>query len=77
MGLGGCGQIDDKKTETSPQNPKPPMFPEYFFDFCFKSNAGFPSLWEELKTSYGVDFKFEKTGLKFIVYNQPLWTESP
>jgi len=53
------------------------MFPEYFFDFCFKSNAGFPSLWEELKTSYGVDFKFEKTGLKFIVYNQPLWTESP
>jgi|GEM_PF-5675177 len=57
-----------KKQKRLPKTLNLPLFPEYFFDFCFKSNTGFPSLWEELKTSYGVDFKFEKTGLKFIVY---------
>ena len=35
VGLGGCGQIEDKKEETSKITQKSSIFPEFFFDFCF------------------------------------------
>jgi hydrogen cyanide synthase HcnC len=70
VGLGGCGQIKEQETKIQQPPKKQAMFPGYFFDFCLKSNAKFPELWEELKNNYGVDFKFKKTGLKFIIYNE-------
>jgi hydrogen cyanide synthase HcnC len=33
------------------------------------SNALYPNLHAELKENHGVDFKFEKTGLKFVMYD--------
>lgn len=48
---------------------RPPILPEFFFDFCLKSNALFPDLWQEFKENYGMDFKLENTGLKFIIYD--------
>ena len=48
---------------------RPHVLPEFFFDFCLRSNSMFPGLADEMKNNYGLDFKLEKTGLKFIMYN--------
>ena len=74
----GCGVIFFKTLskqlsetpglEISPQRPH--QLPDFFFDFCLQSNAMFPGLWQELKENHGVDFKLEKTGLKFIIYDE-------
>ena len=49
---------------------RPHVLPECFFEFALKSNDMFPKLHEELLEKHGVDFKFESTGLKFIIYNE-------
>lgn len=49
---------------------RPHQLPPYFLDFSLKSNAMFPALWEELKEEANVDFKFERTGLKFVMYDK-------
>lgn len=72
----GCGviffktfskQIATSGDKEPPQ--RPPILPEFFFDFCLKSNELFPDLWREFKEDYGIDFKMENTGLKFIMYD--------
>lgn len=74
----GCGVIffktlskqlsENPDVEHSPQRPH--QLPDFFFDFCLESNAMFPGLWKELKEKHGVDFKLEKTGLKFVIYDE-------
>ena len=49
---------------------RPHQLPAFFFDFCLTSNAMFPALWETLKADTGVDFKLERTGLKFVMYDE-------
>ncbi|WDE07339.1 FAD-dependent oxidoreductase [Thalassomonas viridans] len=49
---------------------RPHILPECFFEFALKSNDMYPALWQELKDKHGVDFKFEKTGLKYIMYDK-------
>lgn len=49
---------------------RPHVLPDYFFEFALKSNAMYPALWQELKDKHGVDFKFEKTGLKYVMYDE-------
>lgn len=34
------------------------------------SNAMYPALYEELVENHGVDFKFERTGLKFLLFDK-------
>jgi len=53
---------------------RPPQLPDFFFEFCLKSNELFPDLWMTFKEEYGVDFKLEKTGLKFIMYDEDDYT---
>jgi hydrogen cyanide synthase HcnC len=47
----------------------PHILPQSFFDFALQSNAMYPALHQELKDNHGMDFKFEKTGLKFVIYD--------
>ncbi len=47
----------------------PHILPESFFDFALQSNALYPALHRELKDNHGMDFKFEKTGWKFVIYD--------
>ncbi len=73
----GCGVIffktlSKRKQETTNgvlETQRPHQLPPFFFDFCLKSNDLFPNLWRELKEIGGVDFKLEKTGLKFVMYD--------
>jgi len=52
------------------QVDRPHQLPPFFFDFCLRSNELFPQLWTELKEIGGTDFKLEKTGLKFVMYDE-------
>lgn len=73
----GCGVIFfktlSKRKQEAGENvsiERPHQLPPFFFDFCLKSNDLFPNLWKELKEVGGVDFKLEKTGLKFVMYDE-------
>ncbi len=74
----GCGVIffktlSKRKREsgdTSVEIARPHQLPDYFMNFCLKSNDMFPELWQELKENSGVDFKLEQTGLKFVMYDE-------
>ncbi|MDK1289427.1 NAD(P)/FAD-dependent oxidoreductase [Pseudoalteromonas umbrosa] len=74
----GCGVIffktlsklhSEAKGEEVP-TMRPHQLPDCFFEFALKSNDMYPDLYEELRTKHNVDFKFERTGLKFIMYNR-------
>ncbi len=74
----GCGviffktlskQISEAKGEDLPPQ-RPHQLPDFFFDFALTSNNMFPALHEELKEKHNVDFKFERTGLKFIMFDE-------
>lgn len=74
----GCGVIFFKTLSRSiaeasgghvPPVLRPHSLPDYFFDFCLKSNEMFPVLANEMKEKYGLDFFLEKTGLKFVMYD--------
>ncbi|WP_196893802.1 NAD(P)/FAD-dependent oxidoreductase [Aureivirga marina] len=73
----GCGVIFFKTLSKQRQEAqggqievqRPHQLPPFFFDFCLRSNEMFPQLAEELKDIGGVDFKLEKTGLKFMMYD--------
>lgn len=73
----GCGVIFFKTLSKRKQEAgggvvdvqRPHQLPPFFFDFCLRSNDLFPDLWLELKEIGGVDFKLEKTGLKFVMYD--------
>jgi hydrogen cyanide synthase HcnC len=72
----GCGVIFFKtlskrrqENNRKPTIERPHQLPPFFFDFCLRSNDLFPDLWKELKEIGGIDFKLEKTGLKFIMYD--------
>ncbi|MFF7109431.1 cyanide-forming glycine dehydrogenase subunit HcnC [Pseudomonas sichuanensis] len=45
----------------------PHILPPCFFDFALQSNAIYPQLHRELIERHGMDFKFERTGLKYII----------
>ena len=47
----------------------PHILPECFFDFALQSNALYPGLHKELLENHGMDFKFERTGLKYVIYD--------
>ncbi|BBH32909.1 hydrogen cyanide synthase HcnC [Pseudomonas sp. 43mfcvi1.1] len=47
----------------------PHILPQSFFDFALQSNAMYPQLHRELIDNHGMDFKFEETGLKFVIYD--------
>ena len=47
----------------------PHILPQSFFDFALQSNALYPQLHRELKGLHGMDFKFEETGLKCVIYD--------
>ncbi len=74
----GCGVIFFKRMSMQRAEEQgvdlPPMrphvLPDCFFDFALKSNAMYPSLHKELKEKHGVDFKFEETGLKYVMYDK-------
>ncbi|KZN33566.1 hydrogen cyanide synthase HcnC [Pseudoalteromonas luteoviolacea S2607] len=74
----GCGVIFFKtlsKLQSEAQGEeiptmRPHQLPDCFFELALKSNAMYPDLYEELRTKHDVDFKFERTGLKFIMYNR-------
>jgi len=73
----GCGVIffktlSKRKQEAGQEileTQRPHQLPPFFFDFCLRSNDLFPQLWKELKEIGGLDFKLEKTGLKFVMYD--------
>ena len=48
----------------------PHILPESFFNFALASNALYPALHQELIENHGMDFKFEETGLKFVIYDE-------
>ncbi|WP_455290002.1 cyanide-forming glycine dehydrogenase subunit HcnC [Cupriavidus necator] len=48
----------------------PHVLPPSFFDFALASNALYPGLHQELLSKHGMDFKFERTGLKFVIYDE-------
>ena len=74
----GCGVIFFKRMSMQRAEEQgvdlPPMrphvLPDCFFDFALKSNAMYPDLHKELKEKHGVDFKFEETGLKYVMYDK-------
>ncbi len=70
IGFGGCGQLDDENHSASNGTARASEYPDYFIDLCMNSNAKFSALWHEMKYDYGMDFKYEQTGLKFIVYDE-------
>ena len=47
----------------------PHILPQSFFDFALQSNALYPGLHQELIERHGMDFKFEHTGLKYVIYD--------
>ncbi len=74
----GCGVIFFKTLSKLQSEAKgaeiptmrPHILPECFFELALTSNDMYPALYEELKSKHNVDFKFETTGLKFIIYDQ-------
>lgn len=76
----GCGVIffrmmsanDSTATQGSAvvvSSDKPHILPQPFFDLALQSNALYPGLHQELLARHGMDFKFERTGLKFVIYD--------
>ncbi len=51
------------------ESSTPHILPDSFFEFALQSNAMYPDLHRELQENHGMDFKFEKTGLKFVIYD--------
>ena len=47
----------------------PHILPDSFFQFALQSNGMYPQLHRELLERHGMDFKFEETGLKFVIYD--------
>ncbi|MDZ5603133.1 cyanide-forming glycine dehydrogenase subunit HcnC [Pseudomonas sp. RP23018S] len=45
----------------------PHILPPCFFDLALQSNAMYPQLHQELIERHGMDFKFERTGLKYVI----------
>ncbi|MBE0369517.1 NAD(P)/FAD-dependent oxidoreductase [Pseudoalteromonas aurantia] len=74
----GCGVIFFKTLSKLQSEAKgkeipvmrPHQLPDCFFEFALTSNAMYPALHQEMLERHGVDFKFERTGLKFIMYNE-------
>ncbi len=74
----GCGVILFKTLskqmretgQTDIPHMKPHVMPESFFEMAMASNAMYSDLYEELKDKHGVDFKYERTGLKFILFDE-------
>ena len=74
----GCGVIlfktlskqmqESGSIDASAMNPH--IMPESFFDMAMKSNAMYPELYQELIKNHQVDFKFERTGLKFVMFDK-------
>ena len=48
----------------------PHILPESFFNMALMSNAMYPQLHQELLEYHGMDCKFERTGLKFVMYDE-------
>lgn len=48
----------------------PHQLPDFFFDFALSSNNMFPGLHDELRENHNIDFKFQETGLKFVMYDE-------
>jgi len=48
----------------------PHILPQSFFDFALQSNALYPGLHQELMERHGMDFKFERTGLKYVIQDE-------
>ncbi|ODN42425.1 NAD(P)/FAD-dependent oxidoreductase [Piscirickettsia litoralis] len=74
----GCGVIlfktlSKQLRESGKKNDftmQPHIMPDAFFDLALASNSMYPKLYQELKEHHGVDFKFEKTKLKFIFFDK-------
>ena len=74
----GCGviffktlsKLQAEATGCEVVTQRPHVLPDCFFEFALTSNDMFPALHKELLENHGVDFKFEKTGLKFIIYDE-------
>jgi len=49
---------------------KPHIMPGPFFEMAMQSNAMYPALSNELLDRHGVDIKYEKTGLKFVMFDE-------
>jgi len=48
----------------------PHILPQCFFDLALQSNALYPQLHRELIERHGMDFKFERTGLKYVIQDE-------
>src|SRR5476649_637233 len=48
----------------------PHILPDSFFNMALMSNAMYPQLHQELLEKHGMDAKFERTGLKFVMYDE-------
>ncbi|CAM3636795.1 Hydrogen cyanide synthase subunit HcnC [Pseudomonas reidholzensis] len=48
----------------------PHILPPCFFDLALQSNALYPQLHAELIARHGMDFKFERTGLKYVIQDE-------
>ena len=74
----GCGviffkrmsQLKSEQAGVDVAPDRPHILPSCFFEFALKSNDLFPKLWQELKSKHDVDFKFEKTGLKYVMFDE-------
>ena len=73
----GCGVIyaktlakDDGGRQDAPHASRPAQLPPCFFDLSLQSNALFPALHQRLLARTGIDFKWQETGLKFIIFNE-------
>ncbi|UTM56225.1 FAD-dependent oxidoreductase [Photobacterium sp. CCB-ST2H9] len=75
----GCGvilfktlskQLQEGADVSQAEGMKPHIMPKPFFDLAMMSNAMYPALNQELLEKHGVDMKFEKTGLKFVLFDQ-------
>jgi len=71
----GCGVIfframSKQTAEVAAAPAHPHVLPSSFLDFAMASNALYPALHAELEQVHGVDFKFERTGLKFVMYDE-------
>lgn len=66
----GCGVIFFRRGAADHEpNAAAHLLPRSFLDFAMASNALYPALHAELKEGYGTDFKFEESGLKFVMYD--------
>lgn len=57
----------DSSAAGLPEWPHKP--PDFFLDFNLKSTAMYPALAEDMRAEYGLDFKLQKTGLKFLAFD--------